>query len=369
MFLVKINETLQNDILSSIPADYSKLEKAIFIYRELCKKLEYSMDFFLDRDKTLQYFITTKNIEKVDGIHNKDVVCFTFNVIFIELLYAAKLCDTETFTGFYPFSYSEDVLDFMHKPVYVAVDGYSYLVDATFGIIDNNDLTLSKYSTHKLQGWRTADYSPTTLLNSAIEKVCKDDIELNKSINEYVKLKKDNGNYINLPLKDRVKMFLDMSVSGPEYSILSFNYMIKLKHLLFTNEELNPLYHYNVKLDIEFVKDIKTGTYKALVLFNPKGYTDEYGLENFNELSITEIDIKSRTLKPLDLESLREKIESKEYVKRTNESIDDIEMTKVGIQETDDYGKLSYSDRIRLEFKRAREKNIKKNEEPAQKGE
>ncbi|MBO5884528.1 MAG: hypothetical protein J6Q51_01900, partial [Clostridia bacterium] len=147
-----INEQLKEDILSKVPSRYTKLEKAIFIYNELCSKLEYSMEYFIDEDAVADKYTDIKNLKYVDGKTNKQVVCFTFNCIFLELLDQANVCDEKTFLLNNSVSLTGKISK-IHEELLIYIDDYPYIIDATYGVLDNNDLTLSKYSTHQLQGW------------------------------------------------------------------------------------------------------------------------------------------------------------------------------------------------------------------------
>lgn len=62
-----INENLRYFILSRLPEDYTKLEKAIFIYDRLCHYMEYSFDYFLEEDKFKDYYKNVYNLKHVDG--------------------------------------------------------------------------------------------------------------------------------------------------------------------------------------------------------------------------------------------------------------------------------------------------------------
>ena len=177
-----INDDLKHNILSDLPKDYSKLEKAILIYKRLCEKLQYSFDYYLEEMKNLNYFRDANNLKFVDGEKNKDVVCFTFNAILTQLLLDAKLLngvdmsfyqvETNTFPAF-------------HDVLTIYIDDIPYYLDATAGVLDNNDLVLSKYSTHKPNGWICGYNAPDEhkqILRKALEKVYAENQSLESNI-------------------------------------------------------------------------------------------------------------------------------------------------------------------------------------------
>ena len=326
MLNVKINEKLKNDIIGRIPEEYTNLEKAMFIYRELCLKLQYSIEYFVNEDTVKQQYVDAKNLELVDGENNKDVVCFTFNAILAEMLHEAGVCN------YVSYDYNADSQRFpsVHESINVRIDGQDYEIDGTYGILDNNDLTLSKFSTHKPQGWESSSSEGESLLNSAIEKVYSSELELDKNTQKYVQIKNEDNSYLTLPFEQRVGLFMKMAKDCPDYSVVSFNYLLKLKNMLFSKEEQGKS-GVEKKFDLHFVKDNKTKTLKALIFVNPNGYVDDLGYENFESLSIVEYDVKNRTMSDLDLETTQKRVQQRDYIShRDNKTLQMFSMAKEG---------------------------------------
>lgn len=315
-----VNQKLKNDILSKIPEHYSKLEKAIFIYNELCSKLEYSMEYFIDEDSVADKYTDVNNLQYVDGEQNKQVVCFTFNCIFLELLDEAKICDDKTFLLNNNVSPSGKI-NKIHEELLIYIDNYPYIVDATYGVLDDNDLTLSKYSTHKLKGWLAKDDEDQIELDKTISKVRTESLTLHKHAYDYVTQKQEEMSYHELPLQDRAKLFLKLALVGPEYSVLTFNYLLKLKHLLFKSDELEQTIskkNIDIKAGLLYVKDSKTKEYKAIFLYNPAGYTNDKGFENFDDLQVYVIDLKNRRISQISHYELKEQFSQQKYITRDN---------------------------------------------------
>ena len=307
-----ISDTLKNKILLKIPEDYSNIEKAIFIYYELCKTLQYSIEYFIDESNNKEKFINIENLKYVDGEQNKNVVCFTFNAIFLKLLDEAGICNVVDYNGVLE---SDNNFSSRHNSATFIIDGTEYNVDATFGILYDNDLTLSKYSTHRLQGW--SDCENIDEINAAIEKIQKENRILENSALNYVQQKKEDFEYKALPLEMRKRIFLERSIAGPDYSIETFNYLFKLKHLFFQPQEIKN--YKDIKVELLFVKDMESVLYKAILFFNPEGYTNDKGYEDFEHLETFVIDLKSREISQLSIEEIRHKFNSKQYVARDNE--------------------------------------------------
>ena len=87
---IKINDALRVNILSSLPNDFTNLEKAYYVYYQLCKTLTYDEEWYASGglgDNCENH----KNINYISQINedNKEVVCHDFNAIyskFLELL-------------------------------------------------------------------------------------------------------------------------------------------------------------------------------------------------------------------------------------------------------------------------------------------
>lgn len=87
---IKLNESLTTKILSSIPSEFTNLEKAYYVYYQLCKTFTYDEEWYASGglgDNCQNH----KNIDYISQINqtNREVVCHDFNAIyskFLELL-------------------------------------------------------------------------------------------------------------------------------------------------------------------------------------------------------------------------------------------------------------------------------------------
>ena len=139
----RINQKLREDIVSKIPKDYTPLETCVLVYFELCHKLRYSMDYYINEEKFIPYFTNPHNLSKVDGEVQKDVVCYTFNAIYQEIIEGLDLPNTSFDYGV-QLDDDGSLLD-EHDSLLLYVDGVVYNVDATLGVLENNDLIDLRY--------------------------------------------------------------------------------------------------------------------------------------------------------------------------------------------------------------------------------
>ena len=318
-----INDKLRQTILADLPRDYSNLEKAILIYKRLCEKLQYSFDYYLEEIKYRNYFRDASNLKYVDGEENKDVVCFTFNAILTQLLFDAGVVDGIDLS-FY--QVQTNSFPIFHEELIVYIDNITYYLDATAGVLDNNDLTLSKYAGHKPYGWICGYNAPDedkTNLRKALEKVYSENQTLDSKIEQYIKLKQSEGNILELPLEARVKMFLELSKTA-DYSLFGFNNLLKFKHLCFDGADFGDVKDHNIvdkKIDLLFAKEKQTSEFKAFLFYNPEGYTDDEGYENFDKLQVYEISLKDKTTRVLTRDETYKLFNDFYYVTNTNNKI------------------------------------------------
>ena len=336
---VEINEILKNDILNKLPHNYSNLEKALFIYNQLCLRLNYSLEYFLDEEKFTNKFSSLEYIKQVDGKNVCDVVCFTFNAIFVELLIEAKICnETEM--------YKNRIVDVLNKKIYsvhngliLNIDNVDYYIDATAGVLDKNDLTLLKYSLNKISGWqlyhsKTYSKDHNIELENAINTVQENIKNLSDLQEKYIQLKVEDETYKKLPIENRIEMFKQNIKNMPDYSILAFNYLIKLKKKLFSKlevgrEEFNKYY-----VQLIFALDTMDKEYKAVFFSNKNGYTGIKNKENFDSLEINLISVKNKSYTNLTIEELKDLIDKNILTTNKHERISkyDLKMLQTGFE-------------------------------------
>ena len=307
--MFEINKKLKNNVLSNLTSDMSNLKKALIIYKRLCLSLNYSLEYYLDFETYDEWFQDINNISKIDGENNKDICCFTFNAIFMQLLYDAKICNNSIF------KLNKDMLEdnnkyfnLKHSKLRLSIDGKPYHVDSTFGVLDNNDLVLQKIGNNKIIGWEPLDmcldYSD---LYECISELSSEENKIQSLEQQYILQK--GSEYKNLSINERHDLFLKLAKQSPEYSILSFHYLLKLKHLLFSEEELSFKTNSPTPcFDLVFVKDKKTYEYKAFAIFQSSINDNNSDTNKPRDLQIHEISVLNKTISPYPTESLKKNI-------------------------------------------------------------
>ncbi len=346
--MFKINNKLRESIFSIMPENYSKLEKAVFIYYQLCKKLNYSMDYYLEDEQVKSYYTNIENLADIDGEERTDVVCFTFNAICGQLFVDAGILSEEFLKGEGMFAdNSIDRFHVVHQALGVAIDeNLLFDCDATYGIVDNNDLINMKYKP-SFEGWECyGDDKAKEAFKKAVEKVTEREKSLSHFEEEYLKLKSQEKSLQDFSLEERRDLFLKMAVSDdvPKYSVLTFNYLLKLKHLLFKKEEFSG--KLDRKAEVLFVKDKLDNQLKCLFVFNKDGYTDDKGYEDFESLQIYEISLADKSILEVKQSDFAQRREERYFEKfsRRSSMPEMLKEGKIYLQEVYEGGKAVYDE-------------------------
>ena len=96
--MFEISEKLKQSVTENMPEGYTNLEKALYIYQELCQRLEYSLEYLIDKKNVVEYFKDPANLKLIDGEKNKDVICYTIEAICLQILIEEGICDDYFFS-------------------------------------------------------------------------------------------------------------------------------------------------------------------------------------------------------------------------------------------------------------------------------
>lgn len=316
-----INKDLENEVLGSIPKDYSTNEQAAYIYTKLCRMLRYSVDYYIGKKEAIDYFTNPENIEKVDGKTNKDIVCYTFNAILLELLRKKGLVEDLTFKG-YDITY-DDKLEDKHSSIIANIAGfYNVRIDGT--AIDgpnqyDTDINRLKYSNKNQDGW-CGDKMSQPIINAAFDKVLKDykvePTEAEKFIN--ILAARYDGKQKDYPLEERVDMFIK-SLSIAEYSMFGFHNLKTMSLILFTKDELTYNSNRSLQDNIYYKTVVAKDSQEVKVIL---GHQKHDKIKEKNELYFYEISLVNFDCKRLSPEEYKNRLDTGYYVKKQNDEKD-----------------------------------------------
>ncbi len=317
--MFNINPNLRTHILENIHGDWPLVTKAAYIYQQLCETLQYSTEYLLDEDRVRNWYTNPDNLEYIDGVKNNNVVCFTFNAIFAQLLIDSDVCQEDMIV--LKELLTDDGKSFapLHATLsFTTNDSHSFNVDSTQDLFRKCELALAKFNICAFSGWTSKSDDPNQKekdidsLGKAREQILSSTDPLKALTYQYLGIKGED--YKQMPLQERFDFYMTYLHNTPEYSLESFTYLLMLKDALFTKEELGKQ-SYKCNFEVSFLKDATTKELRALILFNPEGYGKDKGFENFDFLQIYEFSVRDRTITSgIDREDIAERLETMQYV-------------------------------------------------------
>ena len=159
---IEINKNFKNYLLSDIPSDFTKIEKAFYIYLKLCNIFTYDIISL----NGLKSNIDHKDIKRVKELDNNNnvILCYEFIAIYAKIL--DKLEINYRING--KQNYGEG-----HTNITIEYNNLNIMVEPTRGVIDC-DLTNAKIGV-LLEGFMfsTEDNEKKNDMDKSIEKVYK----------------------------------------------------------------------------------------------------------------------------------------------------------------------------------------------------
>ena len=330
---IEINEDLRQKIISKIPAGLTKVQTCVFVYAELCRTLEYSMDYYVNEKEAVAFYEDPKNLKLIDGESRKDVVCFTFDAIYQEIVNGLEL-DGTFFTDDCKFDFSHGgKFPNRHHENRLIIDGVEYKIDASYGILSDNDLVDLKFAGRGIKNFNFRDYygdeddededlkTPEEIhaeLEEAKKIALQEGSKLETLASDYIAKKGEE--YGELVLQERFNLFMKMIKHVPEYSTQSLNYLLNLKNSLFKKDELRSQFPQKAEaasaqnFAMSFVGDMESREVKVIIMFNPKGHQIDKGAENdFDSMQIYELELKDMKTTQYSVDEFVERLNGDRY--------------------------------------------------------
>lgn len=283
----ELDEELENYILSSVPKEYNKLQKSIYIYYKLCTILTYDDDFYLTKNNFIgvRNLQEMKDIGKINLLNNK-VNCYCFTRIYAKLLRKIDI-NYRIESLINDSGISHEYLTYRVGKYIIKADSTKNIIFGDIANIKTGNLPNGLESTNKN-------------INSNLEFE-KQKIEMYKKVrNEFEKENKNETKLkigffksltgINPRLKEKILYLVQKAKETNLEGIDLINKLLTLENNIFTNEEKE----YNINLCI--IKEnleIKSRT-RIILTINNIDYYDENNKyyivdELFKEISKEEL--------------------------------------------------------------------------------
>lgn len=242
-----LNPELIEAITKDIPANYSTLEKAIFIYIKMCKILSYNDEFFAAKQRGLAAE-KHRMIDYIETISPQfpEVVCYEFNAIYAKMLHSLGInFHRECFSWKNKYGDGHEILSFR-------VGKYIIEADSSRQIL-TGDLFNAKVG-NSIKGLKCRNQNFDTYMDfdEILRKVYKDIKKEDKStfseaLKEYEEL--TNAKQAHIPFNTRFDIFLEKIRTSSFNGLNIMSYILRLVNVLFTEEERE---HY---IDFEIIRD------------------------------------------------------------------------------------------------------------------
>lgn len=242
-----LNPELIEAITKDIPANYSTLEKAIFIYIKMCKILSYNDEFFAAKQRGLAAE-KHRMIDYIETISPQfpEVVCYEFNAIYAKMLHSLGInFQRECFSWKNKYGDGHENLSFR-------VGKYIIEADSSRHILTGDLFNAKVGSSIKGLKCRNQNFDTYMDFDEILRKVYKDIKKEDKStfseaLKEYEEL--TNAKQARIPFNTRFDLFLEKIRTSSFNGLNIMSYILRLVNVLFTEEERE---HY---IDFEIIRD------------------------------------------------------------------------------------------------------------------
>ena len=242
-----LNPELIEAITKDIPANYSTLEKAIFIYIKMCKILSYNDEFFAAKQRGLAAE-KHRMIDYIETISPQfpEVVCYEFNAIYAKMLHSLGInFHRECFSWKNKYGDGHEILSFR-------VGKYIIEADSSRQILTGDLFNAKVGNSIKGLKCRNQNFDTYMEFDEILRKVYKDIKKEDKStfseaLKEYEEL--TNAKQAHIPFNTRFDIFLEKIRTSSFNGLNIMSYILRLVNVLFTEEERE---HY---IDFEIIRD------------------------------------------------------------------------------------------------------------------
>lgn len=242
-----LNPELIEAITKDIPANYSTLEKAIYIYIKMCKILSYNDEFFAAKQRGLAAE-KHRMIDYIETISPQfpEVVCYEFNAIYAKMLHSLGInFQRECFNWKNKYGDGHENLSFR-------VGKYIIEADSSRQILTSDLFNAKVGSSIKGLKCRNQNFDTYMDFDEILRKVYKDIKKEDKStfseaLKEYEEL--TNAKQAHIPFNTRFDLFLEKIRTSSFNGLNIMSYILRLVNVLFTEEERE---HY---IDFEIIRD------------------------------------------------------------------------------------------------------------------
>lgn len=243
---IKIDSSLEHEIISGIPENTTDLEKAIYIYIKMCKLLTYDEEYYAVNQKG----VATEKHKSTDYIssvtlENNKVVCFEFNLIYSKLLNQLGIHFSSNYKNMVGEAYGAG-----HANLEFRADKFLVSADSVTSILQG-DIMQAKLN-QPLVGLKCINKNQQTqqefkqALTKMYQLVAQQEKSLSESkqvehiqtldelLEEYSHM---TNNIQDISLNERLSILVSKVNSTGMIGIDSLSYVLQLRKIIFTEEQ------------------------------------------------------------------------------------------------------------------------------------
>ena len=292
---IVINEMLWNEVWDKVPEEFNQLEKAYYIYYQLCKIFTFDEEAFVNGDERKSSIV--HNIERLKLLNkdNWEVLCYEFAAIYSKFLEALQL--PYNIAGGTTYGPNHIYIEF-------AYDNYYIIADSTKTLI-NSDLSLAK---------RGKDLSGFVLLSTHKKNTKEKFHDELENVKQYIKREEDNERFATLleiykskyktehsklTFEEKKQLYLESITKNTLKTIDSIGYILDIQSVLFPTTETKFCQTCFIKDSIPPLSRDKDSALAAVIYFNEDEnnsdkntqyflYRPESGIESITKLELQE---------------------------------------------------------------------------------
>ena len=319
---VKLDKKLEQEIISNMPSDLNDLEKSMYIYMKMCKTLSYDDEYYAV-DQKGDAVEKHQNIDYITNItlDNPKAVCFEFNVIYTKFLNDLGINFESNYKNMYGEAYGD-----AHVELGFRVGKFLVNADSVTTIL-GGDLVRSKLN-QPVIGLTCVNKNNKTKeefnkylnhVNSIILKEYKiketnKEESLDDLLKEYETL---TNNIKEVKIQDKFDLLLEKINLSNMRGIDSYYYIMQMKKILFTDEELVENFAFNLIRTNLPQDEEKTAGIVGIFTVN------DYNINEYADLNKYYLLTENNEVKAINKELIENKFESGEYdfIKKTDYGI------------------------------------------------
>lgn len=280
-----VSKELEDAVLGDMPKNYSPLEKAIYIYIKMCKLLTYDEEYYASEQKDVKQTKKHRSFDYISTIKpktNNKIVCYEFNAIYSYFLNMLGI--DYVICSLYGNKFSEkDFESYLcnHSFLRFRVDDYVIMADSVQSLLDS-DLTSAKLN-QALTGIVCLHYKEEVRnkFNEILLKVYNDIAkkEPKTTTNEVGKISESADDILSqftdaadrfskitdklesISIETKIDILVKKINSASLDMMDSLQYIMKLKHILFTEEELE-------NIGINIIKNVENEEISCIVIIS-----------------------------------------------------------------------------------------------------